>query len=244
MMAPIKSALAICALIAAAVAAPTERESMGISFINHHNRPIFISGDWAQKDLDNKQISKPGSDPLSLDTKLAPGKHTFFPGFASASPKFFVSTTPAQACIGEKRDHDTAIEITWRDYSGKTFYDVDVERGTSVPIWCHGRHEEWQSGMGCEGDVLRDCPPHLTHTHGDNGRVDQCRGENTTEDINRRFAKCPTSYISADDARTHVMAEGHGKCCRSLNFTQLISLDLICWILSPTNTTRTHVHAV
>lgn len=185
--------------------APTDYGLTGITFINQNPNLIYISGDWAAKDGYGSTQS------ASLDRTIESGASTFYPGCASCSPKFMVSTSPSSLDTGEKRNYDTAVELTWNGFEGKTFYDVDVERGVSVPIWCHANTETWSQGQGCVGNVLDDCPSSLVHIDSTTGLPDQCRADGTAEDIARRREKCPTAYVESEDVRTNTMSTGNGE---------------------------------
>ena len=196
------------ALIAHASPLLPRQEGISITFHNQHGRPIFISGDHAAGDINSHGVERLPS----LDHKLQPEDVLTIPGLPLTSPKYFLSTTPNQASpeIGEKRDHDTAVEVTYVGYEQKTYWDVDSEKGLSVPVWCHAATDSWSSGQGCEGDVLAGCQPHLVHT-GPDGVADQCWGEGTAVDVARRRGFCPTAYVVFNDEGTRTMMNGHGE---------------------------------
>jgi len=200
-------ALAPLVLAATAGALPTAFDSssdtIGLLIENLNGGDIYISGDWAAKD-----IARYGSAAMPNQSHiLANGSSVFIKAFPNTSPKYYFGYTPNEAspAVGVKRNSDIVFEATFVDENGKTFYDVDVERGFSVPLWCHGLQEQWTDGKGCEGDILSTCPEQLQHLDKD-GVIDQCRSEPTKMDIKRRRKFCPRAYIVWDDDKWGVKA--------------------------------------
>lgn len=203
----ITKAFALLATAASARALPASfdsgADSIGLLVENLYGSDIYMSGDWAAKD-----VVQHGSSAMPNQSHiLANGTSVFVKAFPNTSPKYYFGTTPNAAGpeVGSKRDSDTVFEATFVDENGKTFYDIDVERGFSVPLWCHGVLEQWADGKGCEGDLLSTCPEKLQHTDKD-GVVDQCRSEKTKMDIKRRREYCPRAYILSDDDKWGVKA--------------------------------------
>lgn len=199
--------LTLLAVAASTRALPTafdvSADTIGLLIENLYGREIYVSGDWAAKD-----VAEHGSQAMPNQSHiLANGSSVFIPAFPNTSPKYYFGSTPNEATtqVGSKRDSDTVFEATFVNEDGKTFYDVDVERGFSVPLWCHGVQEQWTAGKGCEGDLLSNCPAELQHTDED-GVVDQCRSEPTKMDIKRRREFCPRAYIISDDDKWGVKA--------------------------------------
>jgi len=173
------------------------KDTVGLLIHNLHGSDIYISGDWSAEDR-----AQYGSQRMPNQSHiLSNGSSVFMQAFPNTSPKYYFGTTPNEAneFVGNKRDSDTVFEATFVDDKGKTFYDVDVERGFSVPVWCHGSQEEWKDGKGCEGDILSTCPEKLQHMD-KNGSIDQCLSESTTVDIKRRRKFCPRAYVVFDDS--------------------------------------------
>jgi len=170
-------------------------ESVGFLIHNHYGQDIYISGDWAAKDCERYgEVGLPKQDHV-----LQNDSSVFLEALPDTSPKYFIGLTPNHHDVGEKRDRDTVIEATFVNQDGDTYYDVDVEKGVSVPIWCHGQAEQWDTGRGCEGDVLSDCPEHLKHYDHETGTMDQCVGEGSPADLERRRKHCSRAYILSDD---------------------------------------------
>ncbi|GAB7340083.1 hypothetical protein MBLNU457_6575t1 [Dothideomycetes sp. NU457] len=219
--------LALLATAVSARALPTSfdpsADTIGLLINNFYGGDIYVSGDWAAKD-----VAKHGAMPNQSHI-LANGSSVFVKAFPGTSPKYYFGITPNEAGpqVGSKRDHDTVFEATFIDEYGKTFYDIDVERGFSVPLWCHGSQEDWTAGKGCEGDLLSTCPEKLQHLDKD-GVVDQCRSEPNRMDILRRREVCPRAYIVYDDDKWGVEAiDPPG------------SAVVVCTITDPNNSTRT-----
>jgi len=172
-----------------------EGTSIGFLIHNQYGSNVHISGDWAAKDLQQYgEINMPDqSYILENDTTV------FLEAFRDTSPKYYIGLTPNTRDIGAKRDHDTVIEATFYNQDGDTYYDVDVEKGISVPIWCHAQTERWDAGRGCQGDVMSDCSEHLQHYDEETGMMDQCIGEASLTDIKRRRRNCRQAYVMSDD---------------------------------------------
>lgn len=170
----------------------------GVHFYNNNSQTMHISADWAEKD-----IQAYGSQVTWDYSPIAPGGHIFIPGFPTTSPKFFIGLTPNQktAEIGDKRNHDTAVEITFKGGHDWTYYDVDIEKGFSSPVWCHGEGEEWETGQGCTADLLAQCPEQDRHFD-ETGLYDQCVAAETEDNLGLRLSLCPDVYVRYDDHKT------------------------------------------
>jgi len=172
-------------------------ESVDTGFLihNQYGSDIHISGDWAATDLKRYgEINMPKQCyVLENDTTI------LLEALPDTSPKYYFGLTPNTHDLGSKRDHDTVIEATFCNQDGDTYYDVDVEKGVSVPIWCHAQTERWDAGRGCEGDVLSDCPHHLQHYDKGISMIDQCVGEASLTDIRRRRRYCRQAYVLSED---------------------------------------------
>lgn len=190
--------------------ASTGTEPMGVFFINNNSMPHHISADWAKDDREQY----PNANELNWGYAIVgPGEQIFVPGLPQTSPKFLVGTTPNNHTeeIGDKRDHDTAVEMTFKGGYDWLYYDVDIERGFSAPVWCHGQGMEWETGQGCTADLLAACPESLRHYDADTGIYDQCRGSETQESLLLRKTMCPMTYVKYnDDERTNVTNGKHG----------------------------------
>lgn len=185
--------------------------AMGVILNNARGHPVHISVDWAAKD-------GPQPDVYYL---LQPHTGQFMEAQPGTSPKIYVSSSDNRptAHVGEKRDHDTAIEVTFNGYEMNTYYDVDLERGFSEPVMCHPVEMEMESSdmefsnktSGCLADVLSRCPEHLKHFDPVTGSLDQCRTEDSTENVALRRAMCPNAYVQSDDRQTKTIEKRHGE---------------------------------
>jgi hypothetical protein len=187
-------------------------QNMGIWFINNNSATHHISADWAAQD----RTQHPNTAILDFETStLDPNTSLFIPALAGLSPKFLVGVSPNNhsALVGSNRDHDTAIEATFSGNGGWTYYDVDIERGFSSPVWCHGLGEKWESGQGCTVDLLAACPEKYRHYDWASGVYDQCRGTRDRENLHLRASHCPMAYVRWDDERTRVTQGKHGEFC-------------------------------
>ena len=210
-------ALPVAARVIPANKTPQDKGLMGIIFYNHNTNPQHISTDWAKDDVNQY----PDLD--WVYTILEPEDHVFIATDPCTSPKFFVSPTPNNrtAEVGSKRDHDTAVEATFQGGGDWTYFDVDIEKGFSVPIWCHGHGEEWNSGHGCVNDLLDECPECSRHYDNDTGIYDQCLPMNTVEDYAMRYRLCPDVYVKHDDDMTRTI-KGHGESILDLWFSRIV----------------------
>lgn len=180
-------------------------EPMGIMFHNLHSHAQYISGDWAKKDTDtHPHLMWPNAH-------LAPNSSIFFPAPAQSSPKFYIGPTPNNRTVGEKRDHDTIVEATFAGTYDTTYYDVDFEKGFSVPLWCVGSGDKWDSGEGCLVDVLAYCEEEDKYYDANSGLYDQCRNSGKAETVNLWYQLCPGAYVLPDDRATKSVGEGHGE---------------------------------
>ncbi|KAI5207085.1 hypothetical protein E4T39_02084 [Aureobasidium subglaciale] len=181
--------------------------SHGIWFLNRNAMKHYLSADWAADDF-----AQYGNHPiLDFQTlELNPGEDYFVPTLPNLSPKIFVGVSPNNktAKIGSHRDHDTVVEATFESSYDLTYYDIDIEKGFSTPIWCHPQGEPWEKGQGCTTDLLAVCPERDQHTHQETGIYDQCRGIAQNPAFGRHH--CPHAYVDwNDDWNTRGMSKGN-----------------------------------
>ena len=186
---------------------PAPTGHTGIWFRNEHPLDQYLSVDFAEKDM----AAHP--DLVAQDMTIAATEHIFLPMRPGMSPKFFLSPTPnnRSAEVGDKRDSDTAVEVTFAGFQGHTYYDVDIERGFSVPVWCYGYDQDWEDGSGCLADLLDGCPEHLKHFDESSGMHDQCLGDGSEASVMRRRKMCPQVYVQSDDEQTRAQVGAPGK---------------------------------
>ncbi|THX36641.1 hypothetical protein D6D10_06485 [Aureobasidium pullulans] len=186
---------------------------IGVWFINQNAVKQYISVDWARKDYE-----KYGKHPILdfTNTTVEPGQKTWIEGMSFLSPKFFVGVSPNHNSpeIGDHRNHDTAVEFSWKSEDGQTYYDVDIEKGFSSPVWCHGQGQGWATGQGCVTDVLAACPEKFKSYNPDSGVYDQCLGTLKADSIQFRLSQCPHTYVrSNDDWNTRTVSGSHVLIC-------------------------------
>ncbi|KAF1344662.1 hypothetical protein BDV97DRAFT_425007 [Delphinella strobiligena] len=192
-------------LLSASLAQVTQAHS-GTEFHNKNSQPMHISNDWTDADVANH----PGI--VWENMTVAPGEMVFLSAPDDATGKYYIGPTDNSrtAEVGENRDSNTIVESFYGGYAGFTYFDVDIEKGFSVPIWCHGAQEEWGTGQGCLEDVLAACPDRDRHIDETTGIYDFCRGDNeNAESVAIRTALCPNVYVLAEDNRTRTINPGH-----------------------------------
>ena len=138
------------------------------------------------------------------DVVVPGGGDYFFPIPAGISKKghaFYVGSTPNHAGLGSKRNSDTKTEFTMNGWSGHAYFDIDVERGVSVPV--RATDLSGQVYAGCSLDKVKNCPQAWKHYHSD-GRLDQCTNMQTHEAIEFFRRGCPDWYVNTNDKVTRV----------------------------------------
>jgi hypothetical protein len=182
---------------------------MGFWVLNRNDMTHHISADWAEKDRGRYGPH----EYLQFSTAaVAPGENLWIPTLPGTSPKLYVGVSPNDktAEVGSNRNHDTLIEATFNGGYGHLYYDVDMERGFSSPVWCHGQGDPWESGQGCVADLLAVCPPKDQHHNPITNVYDQCRESPENKAI--RYQLCPKSYIVwNDDWNTNTTSNKDGK---------------------------------
>lgn len=175
---------------------PDAAHPMGFWILNRNALEHHISADFAAKDFDRY-----GShEYLKFTTAtVGPGENLWIPTLPGVSPKLYVGVSPNNntAEVGSHRNHDTLIEANFEGGYGHLYYDIDIERGFSSPVWCHGQGDAWEDGRGCVADLLSVCPVKDQHHHPVSGLYDQCRGAADNVDFRRHY--CPESYVLFDD---------------------------------------------
>lgn len=178
-------------------------EQTGATFTNTRDHDIYISIDWSADD-----VAEYGDQLTSGPGIISPGCQVFIPALPHTSPKYFLSSTDNSLATRDKRDHDTAVEATYQGFEGFTFFDVDFEKGFSEAVWCHSMQDGWDQGSGCDKDMLAVCPDELKHFDPVTGRLDQCVGVDTPENVAFRRQLCPWAYEASNDARTVTITRG------------------------------------
>lgn len=197
----------------------------GIFFNNTTPVPMFLSGDWAAEDYDEY-----GDQLASLEFHLEPSGTLWVPTYEGTSPKIFVSFTNNSVALGAKRNSDTVVEATFNSANDHLYFDVDIEKGFSVPVWCRALGPQNAEGSGCVNDVLGDCPEQYRHYDEVDGVqvVDQCTADqNDPESVARFRNHCPHTYVFWDDQGTRVSTVSNGRffaVCLSL--VQLLSAPI------------------
>ncbi|KAK5138575.1 hypothetical protein LTR08_000163 [Meristemomyces frigidus] len=112
----------------------------------------------------------------------------------------FVGLVPNGLDVGDWRNHDTKVELTVGGYENFDFFDVDQEKGASVPVVIsvgdmHG---------GCPVDKLPSCPVEWQMRHVASGPVVQCRNDQTAQAQAFFEGDCPNTYVRFDDIQTKV----------------------------------------
>ncbi|KAH0373076.1 hypothetical protein KCU65_g707, partial [Aureobasidium melanogenum] len=175
---------------------PDAAHPMGFWILNRNSLKHHISADWAAEDL-----GRFGSHEIFnfRTATVEPGENLWIPTIPGVSPKLFVGVSPNNntAEIGEYRDHDTLIEAKFRGGYGHLYFDIDIERGFSSPVWCHGQGDAWEDGQGCVADLLSMCPEKDQHRDPKTNLYDQCRG--APDNIAFRRQHCPKTYVVWDD---------------------------------------------
>ncbi|KAI9655833.1 MAG: hypothetical protein M1821_005268 [Bathelium mastoideum] len=166
--------------------------SAAILFHNSNTAQVHVSFDFSAYTNLPTDIVVPGG-----------GSH-FFPipaGISKAGHAFYVGSTPNRQELGTKRDADTKTEFTMNGWSGHAYFDIDVERGVSVPV--RATDLKGQVHAGCAVDKIKTCPQAWKHYAAD-GRLDQCRNPQTQEAISFFRKGCPQWYVASDDKMTMV----------------------------------------
>lgn len=198
-------------LLSAGLAQLTHAQA-GVEFHNKNSQPMHISNDWTAED----EVKHPG---ISWDNIIvAPGEVAFMAAPLESTGKYYIGPTnnSRTAEVAERRDHNTIFESYYGGYAGFTFFDVDIEKGFSVPMWCHGAQEAWSTGEGCLEDVLAACPDRDRHVDNATGIYDYCEGNLCPENVAIRAALCPRVYVLHDDDATKAVSKGHGEYHASL----------------------------
>lgn len=196
------------ALVAAFVAHAINAQIIGTRFVNNNSQPMYISMDWAAED----EVTYPG---IAWQNELVqPGSQVFMQAPPNTHVKYYVGpvANDKSTVVGEQRDHNTVAEITYVGAYNLSYYDVDIEKGFSVPLWCHGENDPSDTGEGCLSDVLAACHPENRHIDEATGIYDYCIGRQTEDSLEMRQALCPDVYIQSDDHRTKTIQTGeHGE---------------------------------
>ena len=214
-------------ILALAALAAFAQADVGIWFRNNHTSPMHISMDWAKKD----EITY--GPQIWHNEWIQPGGVLFLSAPAGSSPKYYVGPvqnsrdTPS----AQTRNHNTIVEATYAGYRDVTFFDIDVENGFSVPLWCKKFGDDWANGEGCLGDLLAACPQADRHYDQATGIYDYCIGRQTAESIAVRASLCPNVYVQSDDPATKSMlphSHGESAFCSDplLSFFWLLSVRL------------------
>lgn len=200
------------ALVVQSTAKPDDAGPVGIEFFNNNSLPMHISLDWAHIDT----IHHPDIEWTNL--VIAPGDSHSISAPAGTSPKYYIGATPNErtAEVDGRRNHNTVVEASYVAYADHTYFDVDIEKGFSVPIWCHGAQAAWETGEGCSSDVLAACPAEDRHFDERTGLYDYCIGTESAVNIEVRERLCPYVYVRPDDTRTKTIPH-HGH-CRTFHF--------------------------
>jgi hypothetical protein len=182
---------------------------MGFWILNRNDMAHHISADWAADD----HIQYGDHAYLQFSTAtVAPSENLWIPTLPGSNPKLYVGVSPNEKTVevGENRNYDTLVEATFSGGYGHLYYDIDIERGFSSPVWCHGQGEPWSSGHGCVEDLLAVCPKKDQHHDPTTNIYDQCR--ESPENVQLRYQLCPKSYIIwNDDWNTKTTSHKDGK---------------------------------
>lgn len=173
---------------------------------------MHISNDWSSDDM----LIYP--DLAWIDEVVPAGGSIYLPAPHFTSPKYYVGPTSnnRSAAVGDRRNHHTVVEATYGKakpgYTATTWWDIDIEKGFSVPIWCVGAEDHERNGYGCLADVLAACPQEDRHIDNETGIYDYCIGKDTEENLGMRKKLCPDIYVVHNDLRTNSIANnGSGK---------------------------------
>ncbi|KAK6008740.1 hypothetical protein QM012_000643 [Aureobasidium pullulans] len=190
---------------------PDAAHPMGFWILNRNALKHHISADFSTKDFDRYGPH----DYLKFTTAtVGPGENLWIPTLPGISPKLYVGVSPNNntADVGSHRDHDTVIEATFNGGYGHLYYDIDIEKGFSSPVWCHGQGDAWEDGHGCLADLLSVCPEKDQHRHPATGLYDQCLAADDNIDFRRHC--CPKSYVlPQDDWNTNTTASKNVLIC-------------------------------
>lgn len=180
-------------------------QQIGTVIHNQLGRDLHISIDVDSEQYDSYQDVTPFYDVLPPNS----GPHCI-PGLPQTSQTIFLGLTcnANNASVGSRRDADTLVEVHYGqpdteesgDGSRLTYYDVDLEKGFSVPVWCTGPDptDTRDAQVGCKTDILHDlCPVDLVRLDGDS--MIQCLNPQTPDMIEQWRQVCPDSYVMADD---------------------------------------------
>jgi hypothetical protein len=214
---------------------------MGFWILNRNEMTHHISADWAADDYGEYG---PHEYLQFSTTTVAPGENLWIPTLPGTSPKLYVGVSPNDktAEVGSDRNHDTLIEATFNGGYGHLYYDIDMERGFSSPVWCHGQGDPWQSGQGCVADLLAVCPKKDQHHNPTTNVYDQCRESPENKAI--RYQLCPKSYVVwNDDWNTNTTSDKDGKTTPSHSLRAFADLStvLMCTIVSTPSTGKIQV---
>lgn len=175
---------------------PDAAHPMGFWILNRNAMKHHVSADFAAEDF----ATYGSHEYLKFSTTtIGPGENLWIPTLPGVSPKLYVGVSPNNntAEVGSHRNHDTLIEASFEGGYGHLYYDIDIERGFSSPVWCHGQGDTWENGRGCVADLLSVCPVKDQHHHPVTGLYDQCRGAADNVDFRRHY--CPESYVLFND---------------------------------------------
>lgn len=178
------------------------RGEVGVYFHNQHFMAMHISGDWAGSD----KVAHPGlTEPYEI---VQPGETVFIPALLGTRPKYFVGPVDNRptAKVGCNRDSNSAVEVCFGGFERRQYYDLDLEKGFSVPIWCRGDTEKPEEGSGCRSDLLARCPEQYRHHNAETGIYDFCLGDPTNLEFRKR--ECPSSYTLFNQKRTRTLCDG------------------------------------
>lgn len=135
--------------------------------------------------------ANPGSSvPASLT--LAPGASQAVPVEAHWGGAVFAGLQMGNGA-------NNKIEANFQGYDGTTFFDVDVEKGFSVPVVCTSGDGLITSG--CSIDKLPNCPPAQRLTDASGATV-ACSNPQTSASIALMREGCPNEYVVWDDVQT------------------------------------------
>ncbi|KAF2229069.1 hypothetical protein EV356DRAFT_511798 [Viridothelium virens] len=166
--------------------------SAGILFYNSNSAEVHVSFDFSK------------FTHVPTDVVVPAGESHFFPippGISQYGHAFYVGSTPNNLGARAKRDSDTKVEFTMNGFSGHSYYDVDVERGVSLPVRVTDLNGKIHAG--CAIDKMKICPTQWKHYHTD-GRLDQCKNPQNAEAVKFFRQGCPDWYVKSDDKVTKV----------------------------------------
>ncbi|KAI9701747.1 MAG: hypothetical protein M1820_006375 [Bogoriella megaspora] len=156
--------------------------------------PMHVSWDWC---IGTAVLSSQPTDYV-----LEPYATSFFElpsSIQGLGHAFYVSRTPNPEIAGPKRTHDTKMEFLMRGHGGHMYFDVDVEKGVSIPMIATDLFGPMKSGCGV--DKLATCPEQWKH-YGSDGLPDQCLNWQTSDSIGYFRDSCPGWYVMWNDEET------------------------------------------